>query len=182
MGVFRMRSARLGAGTVFTALFAAAAVLLGTLFLAGQAEKSRLYLQSRMLGVIAKQDQVKVVSLLTDAEKRGALTKFIGALTSAYINFELIPYNEGQTFAAVFQSLEDGVHVEQFEYKRRDFLIRGWALTPEAYDAFAFKLSQSAGFSSVTGHKYLAVDDTIRFEIWCVTNHQSAPLLAPQSP
>ena len=150
------------------ALILAAAILLGTAFAAIWVEQSRIYQQSRLLASLMGREDVHMLSIITDSEKRDVTAKFIGALTSAYINFELIPYNEAQTFAAVFQSLSEGIHISNFAYRRHDLLIYGSADTIQDYENFTRRLAGTGHFASIVGHTRPARDGGITFEIWCL--------------
>ena len=148
-----------------------ASVLLITCFLALLAQQSRLYQHGIIFGGIIRQDQVDFISLVTDPEKRKVMTKFIGATTTAYLDFEMLPYGEAQVFTAVFQSLGEGVRIEGFEYRRRDLMITGSADTPEALDSFVSRLDASNHFASVIIHEYPPGDHAVPFEIWCISGH-----------
>jgi len=160
------------------ALTIAAAILLGTHFAAAWITNSRIYLNSMLLVSITDRDEgVSMFSIITDAQKRDMTARFIGALTNAYIHFELIPHNEAQTFTAVFQSLGEGIHISEFEYRRHDLLIRGSADTPEAYEAFIKRLISTGHFISVTGSAQPTQNGGVVFEIWCAAPQNSPVIL-----
>ena len=157
------------------ALAIAAAIIVTTSFAASWVEHSRIYRQSRLLGAITGTEGVSILGIVTDPGKRDVTVKFIAALTSAYINFELIPYNEAQTFAAVFQSLSVGIYIDSFEYRRHDLMIRGFAGSMEDYNNFISSLAATQHFASVTGHANPILHGGISFEIWC-SAAQSSPV------
>ena len=154
----------------------AAAILLVTSLTAIWVEQSRLYQQSRLLASLTGRDGVSMLSIITESEKRDVTAKFIGALMSAYINFELIPYNEIQTFAAVFESLGEGIRISNFEYRRHDLLIHGIADTRQNYEDFTRRLTDTGHFASISGHTRPIESGGFAFEIWCVAV-QNAPLI-----
>ena len=153
--------------SVALALAVATAILITTATAAIWIEHSRVYMQSQLLRSIAGEEGVNILSIVTSSEKRDVTAKFIAAITSAYINFELIPYNEVQTFTAVFMSLNEGVHIELFEYRRHDLVIRGNADSTENYDTFIKNLTDSGRFALVAGYVLSVENDTVTFEIWC---------------
>lgn len=164
--------------TVVIAVLTAMAVFLSTWWLSDMAEKSKIYQQSRIIGRLASQEQLDITSIVLDGEKRDITAKFVGALTTAYINFEMIPYSEGQTFVVLMQSINEGIHVENLEYKRRDLVISGVSNTIADYNSFMEHMENSGHFSSVTGHEYLNVDGGVNFDIWCAAENTGAALLA----
>jgi hypothetical protein len=160
------------------ALTIAASILLGTHLTAAWITNSRIYLNSMLLVSITDRDEgVSMFRVITDTEKRDMTARFIGALTNAYLRFELLPHTEAQTFAAVFQSLGEGIHISEFEYKRHDLLIRGNADTAEAYEAFLRQLSETGHFASVSGHTRPAYGGGVVFEIWCASQNPPAALI-----
>lgn len=159
---------------VISGLALAAAVLLGTTFGANALLKSEIYSKSRLVTMIVSQDNVGIVELVQDSRNLDMMLKFVGALTSAYINFELIPVNEVGTFAAVFESVQGEVTIEKFEYHRKNLSIHGSTPTRQAYEDFVERLRDTEYFQQVTGHEYTAVDDSIQFELEC--DSQSVPV------
>ena len=157
--------------SVISALAAMTAVLLITCLLALGARNSRIYQHGVVLGFIARQEQVSLLALVTNPEKRSVMTKFIGATTAAYLDFEMLPYGGAQTFTAVFSSLGEGIAIEGFEYRRRDLMISGFADSPEAFDGFISRLEEAGHFASVVGYEYPEEQDKIPFEIWCISSH-----------
>lgn len=135
--------------TVLLALLLAAGVLAGSAVGANALRESTLVTQSQVLRAVLSEQSVGVVSFLQDGRRMDMLRSFIRAVTEAYVNFELIPVNEGKTFAAIFTSLPEGVTVEQFVYHRRDLEIIGWA-TPEGYESFVSNLEDTRYFYQIT--------------------------------
>jgi len=150
------------------ALAVATAILLSTSLAALWVEHSRIYMQSQLLRSIAGEDGVSMLSIITSPEKRDVTLRFIAAITTAYISFELIPYNEAQTFTAIFASLNEGIHIELFEYRRHDLVIRGHANSIQNYYSFIKNLADNGHFTSVTGYVLSEESDTVVFEIWCI--------------
>jgi len=148
-----------------TALLLAAAVLLGSMLLARQVENSELYRQSRIVRLVVSQDTVGLADILRDRGNVQMLLKFAGAVTSAYINFELIPLHEADTFAALFQSLDPQITVSAFSYQGRSLTVDGAADTERGYERFVENLRQQGYFASVSGDYYIATDDTVQFRI-----------------
>lgn len=174
-----MESVKPNLTTTLCAVVCAAAVLAGTTLLADGVSRSRLYRQSQVFRAIAAQDQLNLVSVVQDGELRSLLTHFIAAVTNAYVNFEMIPYNEGQTFVAVLQSMSGGVHIERIEYQRRNLRMEGEADTPETYQHFVEALRGTQHFQGVSGHSYLTVEDTVHFEIECASIYQGNGIPLP---
>ena len=159
------------------ALIIAVAILLAACFAAIWVEHSRVYRQSSFLRSIVSGEDVSVLSIITDPQRRDMTARFIAALTNAYISFELIPHNEAQTFAAVFQSLSEGVHISHFEYRRHDLIMRGKADTMNDYNSFIEQLAATQRFALVTGHFNPTEDGKVMFEILCSTAQSSLATL-----
>jgi len=160
-----------------TALLLAAAILLATILMAWRVQDSALYRQSTVIRSIFSQESVGMGELLGQRKNIQMLAKFVGAVTTAYINFELIPVNEAATFAAVFQSVGEDITVDRFEYQRRNLEIDGTALSVEGYQRFVESLRVQNHFDSVSGDYYITTDDTVRFTVICAastTAHQQA--------
>ena len=155
------------------AVAVAAAILLSTSLAAAWVEHSRIYMQSQMIRSIAGEDGVSMFSIVTSPEKRDVTLRFVAAITNAYINFELIPYNEAQTFTAIFASLNEGIHIETFEYRRHDLVIHGYANSIQNYYSFVKNLADNGRFASVTGYVLSEENNTVIFEVWCISTQTS---------
>lgn len=159
-------------GVTLSAVIAAAAVLFSTLLLSIPVSNSAFFQKSRFVRMILATDSVGISGLVANTAHVDVLIKFLGAVTTAYINFERIPVNEASTFAAIFESLTevDGtIGIESFSYQGRAIIITGTADTEQACEAFLAGLSEQKHFSAVSGHKYTTTEDNIRFEIECTT-------------
>ena len=106
--------------SVLTALLLAALMLLSTSWLADRVRQSTFYRQSRIVSSIVSLDSVGVMDIVSDRRNIDLLSKFAGAVASAYINFELIPIHEASTFAAVYESINSDVSIDSFSYRRRN--------------------------------------------------------------
>lgn len=155
----------------------ALAIFCATTFGARALLNSELYGKSRVISMIVAQDTVGVADLAADRRNLDIVLKFAGALTSAYIDFELIPVGEAGTFAAVFESVPDDVDITRFEYRRKNLVIFGSAPDKERYDAFVAGLEGTGHFESVSGHRYDATDGTLRFELECAPENAVAAYL-----
>lgn len=151
------------------ALALVAVIFLSTTHAARLVLNSEIYGKSRLISRIVAQDSVGVVNIVADRRNIDMLLKFVGAITSAYIDFELIPLNEAGTFAVVFESAVDLVEIEKFSYHRKDLTIEGTAADEESYADFLQRLSESDYFENVAGHYYITTGDTIRFQIDCAS-------------
>lgn len=159
---------------LITALLLAAALLLGGILLARQLTESPIYRQSQIISSIFSgvdslgEENPGWSTLLTDDNGRDVLLKFAGALANAYVSFELIPINEAETFAAIYQSLDDSIGIDEFSYHRKNLSITGSAADEAAYEGFISRLEETAHFEQVSGHSYTATDDSVKFEIECI--------------
>lgn len=158
-----------------TAVSLIAAILWGSALLSLEVKSSAVYRQSRVLTMLLSQEPVGIAGMLEDTRNIDMTVKFAGALTAAYINFELIPVNEAATFVAVFESLPEGVDIEGFEYHRKDLHITGVA-DETGYDAFISNLRGRDYFSSVTGQILGDQDGVTRFGIICVPAVAETPI------
>jgi hypothetical protein len=129
--------------------------------------KSTLYRQSRFVTSVLSQDSTSFTDIITQPQKLDVLIKFIGAVTTAYINFEMIPVNEVHTFVTIYESLNDAISIESFTYHGKSLTIVGTATDRSDYFKFENALRDQAYFDSVSAHQYITTDDTIRFEIEC---------------
>lgn len=163
---------------IVSGLLTAGAILVLTTWGAGRLLGSEAYNKSRIISMIVSQDSVGIADIAGDKRNVDMMLKFVGALTSAYINFELIPVKEAGTFAAVFESAqgEGGVEIEKFEYHRKNLTITGVSPEVEAYEEFLANLQETEYFESVTGHYYTTTDDRIRFELECASQTASVYL------
>lgn len=162
--------------SLVTAVVLAGAILAGSTFAADRIRGSELYNKSRIISMIVSQEQVGITDIAGNKRNVDLLLKFVGALTSAYIDFELIPVGEVSTFAAVFESIPAEVTVERFEYHRKNLTIIGNAADQDSYETFLRSLRDTRYFEGVTGHCYLATDNTIRFELECISQSATVHL------
>lgn len=147
------------------AVIVIAAVIYTTMLLAGKVVSSSIYRQSRVVSMLVQQESFDIPGMLEDTRNIELVIKFAGALTTAYINFELIPVGEEATFVAVFESLNDNVDIEGFEYRRKDLSITGTAVTKADYESFLQTLRERNRFTSVEGSCYDSTKGGVRFEI-----------------
>jgi hypothetical protein len=164
-----MQQLRIQPRGLFSALAIGLAILLLTGFLAGELRQSGLYSGSRFLSVILSQDTMELRELVSDRENVETLLQFVGAVTAAYIDFELIPLGEADTFSVVFQSRPPGVRIDSFAYHGEDLSIFGTAPGGAEYDAFVRGLTDSAAFESVAGSCGEGGEDGVPFEIVAVS-------------
>jgi Tfp pilus assembly protein PilN len=142
-------------------------ILLSTLFLAQQVLGSAFFRQSRFVSAVLSQDSTSLTSILSDPQKLDASAKFLGAVTTAYINFEMIPVNEARTFTVIFESLDSAITIESFAYQGKTLIIAGEAPDEKTLEDFRQDLEDKAYFTAVTLHQYTTVEDRIRFEMTC---------------
>jgi Tfp pilus assembly protein PilN len=148
-------------------LLAAALILLSTLFLAQQVVESTFFRRSRFVSAVLSQDSTSLTGILSDPQKLDASAKFLGAVTTAYINFEMIPVNEARTFTVIFESLPGDIAVDSFTYQGKTLLIAGEAPDEKILEDFRQDLTEQAYFTAVSLHQYTTVEDRIRFEMAC---------------
>lgn len=160
--------------SLVTAALIAALILLSTNVAADRFRSGDFYNKSRLISMIVSREEIGIADIAGNKRNVDMLLKFVGALTSAYIDFEMIPVGEVGTFAAVFESVPQDVVIDKFEYHRKNLTITGNALSPEAYEDFLETLRDTDYFESVSGHYYLSTGDTIRFELECIS--QSAAI------
>jgi len=153
------------------ALLLTAVMSLSGIFLSGRAlssvQNSAIYRQSQIIGSVFSQQDVGFTDIVTNPTGRGLLLKFAEALANAYVNFELIPYNEVRTFTVVYQSLAPAVEIENFAYQRRDLIITGSAVHENGYLEFLHSLRSQGHFGQVTGSFHTTAESYVRFEIKC---------------
>ena len=148
-----------------------AAIIFGSMhLLANTVKNSGVYRQSRVISLLISQDSVGLGGMVTDTRNLPTLLKFTGALTSAYIDFELIPLNEINTFAVVWESMPEGLEIERFRYRGHNLSIYGVAPTRASYREFVTALRGHNYFDSVSEQSYLTTDDTVRFELECAVS------------
>ena len=82
--------------SAFTAMVLTFAIFYSTMILALKIVESSVYRQSKVVSMLVQQESIGITGLLEDTHGIEMLLKFAGALTSAYINFELIPLNESR--------------------------------------------------------------------------------------
>lgn len=142
-------------------------ILFGTMFASDRVLNSTLFRQSRFATTILSEDSMSLVSIMEDPGKVDVFFKFIGAVTTAYINFEMIPVNEAKTFVVIFESLDNSISIESFVYHGKKLFVTGIAPSQSTCDAFRDELEKRRYFESVSIHQYTTVDDNIRFELVC---------------
>lgn len=156
------------------ALFLCVSIMLGGVMVSRQFRESRIYRQSMIIGSIYNEtgsDSLPGWSgLLTDPRSRNALIKFAGAVASAYVTFELIPVNEAETFAVIYESMPTDMEIGGFAYHRRDLTITGTAAGLPVYLEFLDKLREREYFLNVTGSYIETTGNAVRFEIGCFAN------------
>lgn len=149
------------------AFFLAALVLVSTMTAAEAVSNSKFFRQSKFVTTLLSSDSTSLTTIVTNPKTLDAFTKFLGAVTTAYINFEMIPVNEANTFIAVFESLNEAIEIESFTYHGKSLTITGTATGRTEYFRFYRALEATEHFASVNGHQYITVDDNVRFEIEC---------------
>lgn len=164
-----LRSIRPSGRSLVAAVALAGCVLLASTYAADRIRSSELYSKSRLISMIVTQGQVGIADVAGNKRNVDMMLKFVGALTSAYIDFELIPVGEVGTFAAVFESAPPEILIDKFEYHRKNLTITGSAPDQESYETFLHDLRETRRFEGVTGHYYLDTDDRIRFELECIS-------------
>lgn len=147
------------------AVIVISAVIYSTTLLAAKVTNSSIYRQSRIVSMLVQQESFDIPGMLEDTRNIELVVKFAGALATAYINFELIPVGEEGAFVAVFESLNDNVDIEGFEYHRKDLSITGTAVTKADYESFLETLRERKRFASVEGSCYDYTKGGVRFEI-----------------
>jgi Tfp pilus assembly protein PilN len=148
-------------------LLAAAMVLLATLFVAGEIIETRLVRQGRYAAVLLAEDSLTLTGVVSDPKKLDATLKFLGAVTAAYINFELIPVNEARTFTVIFEALDDAITVDRFVYRGKTLIITGHAPDAKTGEAFRRRLEAQDYLVTVDYHAYTTVSDNVRFQVTC---------------
>jgi Tfp pilus assembly protein PilN len=148
-------------------LLVAALILLSTLLLAQRVVASTFFRQSRFVSAVLSQDSTSLTGILSDPQKLDASAKFLGAVTTAYLNFEMIPVNEARTFTAIFESLDSDIAIDNFTYQGKTLIIAGEAPDEKTLEAFRQDLEDQAYFTAVSLHQYTTVEDRIRFEMAC---------------
>jgi hypothetical protein len=165
-----MQGYRIKPRAALAAVAAAAGILLAAGLLAGALKKSELYSQSRFLSTLLSEDAVELRDFATDRENLSTLVKFVGAVTEAYIDFELIPVGEADAFAAVFESRPRAVRIVRFEYRGKDLSIFGTAPDEAQYGEFVARLTDTGSFASVSGSFTDSADGAVSFEIGTVAH------------
>ena len=148
-------------------IIAAALVLLFAMSCADMVKNSRLLQQGRFAAAVFSQQPTGLAGVLSEPKKFDATLKFLGAVTTAYINFEMIPVGEARTFVAVFESLESDIEIDRFSYKGKTLEIIGIAPDAQTAEAFRLNLERQDVMLSVSYHAYTTVDDRVRFRVGC---------------
>ena len=155
--------------SLLLALLLTAAILFGSIWMAEEIRSSGVYNKSRLMSRILSQEEISFSDMLGDRHNVGMMLKFVGALTSAYIDFELIPVHELDTFTAVMGSVNDGIAIDRFAYHRKNLTIYGQAADREQMRQFLSALQETDQFKSIAQHAYETTADTMRFEMVCVS-------------
>jgi len=148
-------------------LIAAALVMLSMDFAAAHVRRSRTFLQSRFAALLFSEGPLHISQVLTDQENISMFIHFLGAVTAAYINFDMIPVNEAQTFAVLFESRPGAVRIEDFAYQGKLLTIDGTAADERVAILFLQTLEERAYFRSLSGETRIMSDGVVRFEIVC---------------
>lgn len=167
------RSSRLLTDAII-AVIVIAAVIYSTALLSAKVTSSSIYRQSRIVSMLVQQESLDITGMLEDTRSIELVIKFAGALATAYINFEMIPVGEESAFVAVFESLNDNVDIEGFEYRRRDLSITGTATVKADYESFLETLRERKRFAYVEGSCYDSTEGGVRFEILGVSGAAEA--------
>lgn len=157
---------------VLLSLGIAALILVTSAKAATSLRESSLMTQSQVVRSILADDAVGISSFLTSKEKRGMLRGFVKAVTDAYVSFELIPVNEGKTFATIFQSINDDIIIDEFTYHRRDLRLHGHG-TKAGYEEFVQSLEKSNYFYQVI---QISVTETEVDEVEFTLDCQAEPI------
>jgi len=139
-----------------------AVILISSTAAAGFVEKSRLSQQSRILRAVIDAESVGLWEMIFDRQNLIMLTNFVVAVADAYIHFELIPLNEAETFAVIFDSLNDGTAVDGFEYSGRNLTIHGVSESERDFRDFLENLERKDYFGET---EIVSADgvDVVRF-------------------
>lgn len=168
-----MNNTRPRRATICFALLSAGLVLFGATFAAQQVLSSKLYTQSRLIRRIVQQEQIQLADMASNRRNLDLLLQFAGAVTSAYIDFELIPINEANTFAVIFDSLPGNIEITHFDYQRKDLIIEGISPDPESVEAFRAALEESAYFAQVNGEVQGSDTNNMPFRIECIAQSRT---------
>jgi hypothetical protein len=153
-----------------TGLASAGIVLMATLLAATPLRGSDIFRQSRFVTALIAHESVEAGNLLTNSRNLDLFTKFLGAVTAAYINFEMIPVNEAGTFVAVFESLGADIAVEGFAYHGKTLVITGSAPGEAEAEAFRAALEAQGHFSAVSAILSPQDEGGVGFEISCASS------------
>lgn len=156
----------------------AVVIAVGLFWLGGmvatKAKESTLLAQSRVLRGLLQEDSVDALSILKDKDTRILLQKFVAAVASGYVNFELIPYNEGKTLSLLLSSINKGITIDSFSYSGRDFIIKGSCDDFESLDKFVTNLREADYFKQVSVDTNWSLEKT-EFTIHCYANAPDTP-------
>lgn len=124
----------------------------GLLWLANKAaykiKNSDTIAQSIFLGRLISKDADSLNGMLKDPQKLAVAEKFIEALTSAYVDFEFIPYRENETFIVVLKSVNKDIQIDRFAYSGKNLIIEG-SSKQLPLEEFRNKLELSGHFDAV---------------------------------
>lgn len=172
---WRQELSGLTAKRILAGVLTALVLLIGANWAAHQLRASEVYHRSRIISTIVAREEVDFIDMAGSRRNADMMFKFIGALTSAYIDFELIPLGEVDTFVAVFRSMPSGAAVEKFAYHRKNLTITGSVSEMEEYSRMIRALRATDYFESVTGVCSRADDGELHFELQCVARTVSVP-------
>ena len=147
-------------------------IFIAASLLADLAANSRISHQSRLISAIFDQESVGILEIATDRSNFNMLMSFAGAVATAYIDFELIPAGEASTFIAIFESLDQSIEIDGFEYISRDIKIFGLANTAQDYGAFLSRLAERDYFAEIQPISIIEYNGGIRFEVLCVSTFE----------
>lgn len=163
--------------------FVAICIVIGSVSLsiwgAQQIKNSTLMTQSRIFkDLFTTGSSSEYLSLLKTNERRQMLWSYVQALTKGYMDFELIPINEGDTLSALSESLNDEVDLQTFTYHRRDLEIEGTAENATALFNFVSSLRQTQHFEQVSIMQQESNEDgKLTFTIYCTSHPLNPPAI-----
>jgi len=152
---------------LLSGIIAASIILTSATAAAGLLKNTRLFRQGRFAAALFSEETMSLAGVLSEPKKLDATLKFFGAVTAAYINFEMIPVGEARTFIAVFESLESDIEIDKFTYRGKTLEITGRAPDAATAETFRDNLENYGNLIPVNFHTYTTVDDAVRFNMEC---------------
>ena len=122
------------------------------------------------LEVIRQLFSTDEVGLLEVLQKEGGwdiARKYAAALADAAINFEFLPYNEGNNLTVLMDATPDEVTIQSFQFIQRDLEIRCTCQSVEPLQQFRAKLQQAKVYSQVDFHCTRQADGTYQGIFLC---------------